>query len=141
MTKDKVKKLLDYIPLVILSISLAYLLYFRVTEEILITWRHWVAILLLPVNYYLFRLNHQLGILVLGLILLIGLFGITQYSPGVSISYLYWTPLGAKIPLFYGQPIFLLWIVIHYVISGRYYFGIATKEYWQNLLSVLRKNR
>jgi len=134
----KIKKLLDFIPLVILTIFTVYLVWIRLNEGPLFTWRHWFAVLLLPLNYYLFWRNHQLGVLGLGFILIMGLLGIAQYSPGVSISYAYWTPFDAKIPVFYGQPIFVLWLVIHFVLSGRYYFGITSKKYWTNLFSTLK---
>lgn len=136
--KNKVKKLLDFIPLLILTISVIYFLWARVSEGILLTWRHWLALILLSINYYLFWRNHQLGVLLLGLTLIIGLFGITQYAPGVSISFLFWTPFDSSIPLFYGEPMFLLWLIIHFVISGRYYFGIGTNKYWTNLFSTLK---
>lgn len=134
----KIKKLLEFIPLVILTIFAAYLVWIRLSEGILFTWRHWFVLLLLPLNFYLFRRNHQLGVLALGFILIMGLLGLAQYSPGVSISYAYWTPFDAKIPVFYGQPIFLLWLIVHFVFSGRYYFGIAKRKYWVDLSSTLK---
>jgi hypothetical protein len=141
MTKIKIKQLLDYIPIWILTIFAIYMVWVSVNEKILLTWRHWIGLLLLLVNYYLFRLNHQLGVLATGLTLVIGLLGITQYSPGVAISYVYWTPFDNRIPLFYGQIIFLLWLIIHIVISGRYYVGIATKKYWTDLFSMLKPSK
>ena len=140
MTKDKLNKLLDFIPILILTVSVIYVIWVRINEEILLTWRHWFAIILLPINYFLFRKNHQLGVLLLGLSLIIGLTGITQYSPGVSTYSVYWTPFGVKILVFYGQPIFLLWLTIHFIISNRYYFAIATKRYWMNLIASLKRS-
>ena len=141
MTKDKVKKLLDFIPLVILTVSAIYFVWIRITESILLTWRHWLALSLLLINYYLFRRYHQLGVLALGLSLVIGLTGVTQYSPGTSISSLYWTLFDVKIPIFFGQPIFLLWLIIHFVVSGRYYFAIATRGYWRKLFIDLKVSK
>jgi len=141
MTKNRIKKLLDFIPLLILIGFSIYLLWTRVHEDILLTWRHWIALTLLLFSCYSFRRNHQLGALALGLTLLFGLLGIAQFSPGVSISYAYWTPFDAKIPVFYGQPIFLLWLIIHFVVSGRFYFAITTKGYWRNLFEDSKHSR
>src|SRR4051794_23478830 len=92
MTKDKIKNLLDFIPLLILTVSAIYVVWARINDGTLLKWQHWLALVLLAINYFLFTKNHQLGVLVLGLSLIIGLSGVTQYSPGVSMSWAYWTP-------------------------------------------------
>lgn len=135
MRKGSIKKLLDYIPLVILTIYAGYVIWIRIDENILLSWRHWVGLLLLPVNYLIFAKNHQLGVLMLGLILLIGLLGITQYSPGVSIASAWVSFFGVKIPIFYGRPIFLLWLTLYFIISGKYYIAILTRKYWIELFT------
>jgi hypothetical protein len=33
-----------------------------------------------------------------------------------------------QLPIFYGQPIFLLWLIIHFIVSGKHYIGILTKK-------------
>jgi hypothetical protein len=33
------------------------------------------------------------------------------------------------IPIFYGQPIFILFLLIHFIVSSKYYFEIFTKKY------------
>ncbi len=140
MTYTKVKHLLDFITVAILIILVINLMRLRLNDELIFTWRHWLGILLVLITCYVFSLNHRLGILALGLTLILGLLSVTQYSPGYSVTSLYWTPFDVRIPIFYGKPIFLLWVVLHFVLSGRYYVGILTKNYWDNLFLSLKKN-
>jgi hypothetical protein len=133
MKRIKFKLVLDYIPLFILSTCALRLLWLDISGEIgFLLWKHILGLVLLPIVYYLFYRNHKLGVLGLGTIIIIGLFGFISYSPAISISTLYWSPSDIDIPFFYGQPIFVLWLTIHLILSFRYYIGIATRKYWQN---------
>jgi hypothetical protein len=76
-----------------------------------------------------------MGVLFLGLTLIAGLFSILSFSPAISTSYLYKRIGDAEIPLFYGQPIFLLWLFLHFIFSTRQYIGIGTKRYWDNFFN------
>lgn len=135
MKKDKIKNLLDLLPVIILAISAAALVWGVITADTFLMWKHILAICLLPIVFLAFRWRHRIGVLVLGLTLLLGLLGLLSYSHSVTIS-TYWIGIGdISIIVFYGQPIFLLWLLIHFIVSGRYYVGIATKKYWQNLLN------
>jgi hypothetical protein len=139
MKKLRIKKFLDYIPLIILILYAVNLVWVRFDQGVLITWRNWIALLLLPLNCLAFSKNQQAGVLTLGFILLVGLFGIAQFSPGVSISYAGFSAFDKDITIFYGQPIFILWLLVHFILSGRYYFGIITKKYWTEFASSWRK--
>lgn len=98
-----------------------------------IQWQHYLGLLFLAVNGFVFYKSHQAGVLLLGITLLFGLFGVLSFNVGLAnISFL-WTPFGIKIPLFWGNPIFLVLLILHFIISGRYYTGILTKEYWETL--------
>lgn len=134
MKRDKGKKLLDFAPLIILTIQAIILVWTVTTTDIAFLWKHIVGLLILPVNFWVFRWQHKFGVLFLGLTLIIGLLGFLSYSPEVETTTI---TLGRNkaIPVFYGQPIFLLWLLIHFIVSGRHYVGIVTKEYWAELLN------
>ncbi len=134
MTKSKLKTLLDFIPLVILTISALILLWKFINDETGLFWKHYIALFILPLNYVLFAYRHRIGVLSLGLTLFIGLFSLLSYSPEVNTTTLYKEVGNGKVPLFYGQPIFIAWIIIHFICSARHYVGIATKRYWVGLI-------
>lgn len=136
MTKDKIKNLLDFVPLIILTISAIILVWTVVTEDTGLLWKHIVGLCILPIIYLAFRWQHKVGVLVLGLTLILGLLSLLSYSHAVTTST--WTigkSADSQIPIFYGQPIFLLWLLIHFIVSGRHYVAIATKKYWEDLLN------
>jgi hypothetical protein len=72
-------------------------------------------------------------VLALGATLLLGTVGLVSFSSPVSIT-TYSIGIGDNgIPIFYGQPVFLLWLLIHFICSIRHYIGIGTKEYWRDI--------
>ncbi len=133
MTKEKIKNLLDFVPLIILTVY-AIILGWTVTDlDTEFLWQQIVGLIFLPLNYFLFWWRHKVGVIGLGLTLLIGLFGLLSYSHSIAITK-YWVGSGnTSIPIFYGQTVFLLWLLIHFIVSGRHYVGIVTKKYWQEL--------
>ena len=136
MTKDKIKNFLDFLPLIILTISAIVLVRTLITTDTAFLWKHIVGLIILPLNYLAFWWRHKVGVLALGLTLLIGLLSFLSYSHAVTTST--WTigkSSDSQIPVFYGQPIFLLWLLIHFIVSGRHYVAIATKKYWQDLFN------
>ncbi len=78
--------------------------------------------------------RHKVGVLTLGLTLLTGLLNLLSYNHAVTTSK--WTigkDADSQIPIFYGQPIFLLWLLVHFIVSGRHYIGIFTKKFWNDM--------
>jgi hypothetical protein len=135
MLKERVKNLLDFIPLIILTIAAIILVWTVVFTDTIFMWKHIVGLCFLPIIFLAFRWRHRVGVLLLGATLLVGLLSLLSYSPSVTtITWSIGASSDAQIPLFYGQPIFLLWLLIHFIVSGRHYVGIATKRYWQELL-------
>ena len=130
--KFKIKYLLDFVPIIILSVSAVILVWSMVNEEISWQWKHIIGIIMLLINWSLFFWNHKVGVLALGFTLLSGLFSLLSYSPAISTTTLYKNFGDLKLPIFYGQAVFLLWLLIHFIVSGRYYIGILSKQYWQN---------
>ena len=134
MTKDRIKNLLDFVPFIILIISAIVLVWTVANTDTVFIWKHIVGLFFLPLIFLAFRWRHKIGVLVLGLTLVIGLLNLLSYSYAVTTST--WTigkSADSQIPIFYGQPIFLLWLLIHSIVSGRHYGGIVTKKYWQVL--------
>jgi len=127
MLNSKIKRLLDYIPLVILITMAINLIWSLATTTVLHTWMNIVGLIFLPINICLFIWHHKYAVLALGFTLLLGLIGIVSFDPGISSVTLGWNNYSIK---FYADPIYLLWLTTHFIISGRYYFGIASKKYW-----------
>jgi hypothetical protein len=133
---QKTKKFLDFLPLLALLVSAIVLLVPRFSNDILLQKRHITGLVLLPIAFILLFFRHKIGVLVTGLIILLGLFGALSYSPAIStMTFGKSLDEGDSLPLLYFQPIFLLWLVLHIVVSGRYYTGIASKRYWENIHS------
>jgi hypothetical protein len=130
MTKAKFKFLLDFVPLIVITIYAILLIWKRANGEILFQWKHIVGLIFLVVNYVLFFWRHKIGVLGLGLTLLLGLVSILSFSPVITTTTIHKGSDDDGIPIFYGQLIFLLWILIHFIVSGRHYVGIATRKYW-----------
>ena len=121
-------------PLIILTISAIVLVWTISTTDIVFIWKHIVGLSFLPIIFLAFNWQHKIAVLTLGLTLIIGLLSLLSYSPAVTTST--WTigkDADSQIPIFYGQPIFLLWLLVHFIVSSRHYVGILTKIYWQNL--------
>jgi hypothetical protein len=138
--KEKIKEYLDFIPLLILTISAVNLAWVVTTTDIVFVWKHFVGLIFLPLNYFLFFKNHKIGVVAFGLILVISLVSLLSYSPNIEkTTFSIGKSADFQIPIFYGQAIFLLWLLIHFVVSGRFYFGVLTKKYWQDLLQEIKQ--
>ena len=140
MKKRIILKSLDYFPLIILFISVILLLIKVTTGNAFLHWKHIVGLCLLPVNTFLFFRNHKTGVVALGITLSLGLSGLISYSPAITTATSYISiGDGSPFTIFYGQPVFLLWLVIHLAVSFRQYIGIGTKQYWQELFRGIKQ--
>ena len=135
MTKDKIKNLLDLVPLIILTVYSIVMLWTVSTTNILLQSEHYVGLTFLAITVGLFIVRHKLGVLSLGLTLLLGLFKVLSYSAVISFHSFGGSINGRSSPDIKIQAIFLLWLLIHFIVSGRQYVGITTKKYWQDLFS------
>ncbi len=133
--KSSLKKKLDLIPLFILIISAAYLIWAYLDGQILFLWKHLVGLILLAITSILFFKLHKLAVISLGLLIILGLFGILFFSPEVTTLTIGKPLDDLEFPFLRFQPIFLAWATIHFVLSGRYYIGIVTKKYWNDIKS------
>ena len=125
------RKYLDMFPLLILIISAGYLVYAYQSGKTLFFTRHIIGFIAVAITIALFTWKHKIAVLVLGLTILLGLFGVLSLSPAIHTF-----SFGKNSVTFLSfQPIFLLWEVIHIILSGRYYAGILSKEYWKEIYS------
>jgi hypothetical protein len=134
MTKDRIKIFLDFVPFIILVISAIVLVWTIGTTDTVLMREHIIGLCFLPLILLAFWWRHKAGVLFLGFTLVAGLLTLLSYSYAVTTST--WTigkSADSQIPIFYGQPIFLLWLLIHFIVSGRHYVGILTKKFWQEL--------
>ena len=132
---NALKKKLDFVPLIVLFISAGYALWAYLDEHILLKWQHFFGFSMIIVTAIVFFLNHKLGVLMLGLTIIIGLVGLISITPGISSLTIGKSFDGEEISLFRFQPIFLLWAILHFLFSGRYYVGVASEKYWRNINS------
>lgn len=135
MTKQKIRKTLDYLPFVCLFISALFLLWERFNGDISLQVRHIVGIILLPIPLIFFFAYHKLGVLAMGIVILIGLFGGLSYSPEITTTTIGKTWGDSKIVLLYFQPVFIIWALLHFCLSGRFYIGVLSKRYWTTIKS------
>lgn len=139
MTKTKLnyRNLVDYIPLAILY-AYAFILLAKIfTSDVIISWRHLSGAIVLGFTTFVFFKNHKIGVLSLGVTLLLGAISVISFNSPISITtYSIGKSEDSLIPVFYGQPVFLLWLLLHFVCSIRHYIGIGTKEYWRNIKAV-----
>jgi len=128
-----VKKKMDFIPLIILFVSASYLMWTFLDGQILFIWKHYLGFLMLVIASIGFLFNHKIGVLISGLTIILGLFGLLSFSPTITTTIF---GIGEqKITLLRFQPIFVLWATIHFILSGRYYVGIVNKKYWEDISS------
>jgi hypothetical protein len=141
MTKQRKKYWLDFIPLLILTVYVVILIWTVSTTNIIFSYEHYIGLTLYVIATGLLIKIHKLGVLVLGVTLLLGVFKVLSYS-AVIIYHSYGGSLnGYSSPEIKIQSIFILWLLVHFIISGRHYIGILTKKYWQDLFdrSVIEK--
>ena len=134
----KYKYYLDFLPLIILIIYAGILVAERINGEYALQWQHVVGLTILAINICLFFWQHHIAVLALGLTLFLGLLGLIAFTHSITISTWYFGPSDFRIPFFYGQLIFLLWLIIYFLVSGRYYVGIASAKYWTKLFDGLK---
>lgn len=129
------KKKADYVPLAILFVCTCFLLWAFFAGQILFIWKHYIAFGVLVISFVCFLINHKIGVLSSGLTILLGLFGLLSFSPAISTITI-GKPIGDfVIPILSFQPIFVLWALIHFALSGRYYVGVASNKYWKEIKS------
>lgn len=139
MAKAISNRLLDFLPFATLCIWGLTSIIRMIIDKNLVQWQHYLGIAFLIATGFAFKRHHQTGVLVLGVTILLGLFCLLSFNVGLVQSSLFWTPGDIRIPLFWGNPIMLVFLIGHLCISRRLYFGIGTKKYWDAYKSSLNK--
>jgi len=134
MLKNRIKYFLDFIPLIILATSATLLFWTISTTNIVLQSEHYLGLIFLILTAVLFAKSHKLGVIILGITILLGIFKVLSFSPAIT-SY----SIGGSINEHSSysiniQVIFILWLFVHLVLSWRHYVGIMTKKYWQDIL-------
>jgi len=131
MKNEKLKRALDYIPFLVLLILFAVLVLKISISEYVFQWKHVLGLILISINTFLFYWNHKGGVLALFVVLMTGLIGLISYNVSIeTYTFTIGKDAETQVPVFYGQPIFLLWLLLHFTLSFRYYVGILSKKYW-----------
>jgi hypothetical protein len=136
--KDKIKIYLDYLPFSILLVSAIILIRTVLTTNILLVTKHYIGFVFLIITAIFFFARHLYGVFFLGFTLFVGLCGILSFSPAITSTTFGLGGSENGVTLMRFQPIFLLWLVIYFVVSGRYFVGIASRKYW---VEVKKKSR
>lgn len=143
MKKQRIKYLLDYIPAIILLLYSTKLVVDLLSRPVRIEPANISGLAVLPVIFFLLVKRHQAGVLLLGIVLLLSVFGLFSFTTGYS-SWKFGisndsSGFSVRSP---GSPVYILYFVLHAILSGRYYTGILTRKYWKELReSISLKNR
>ncbi|MFN5135841.1 MAG: hypothetical protein ACK5DG_11045 [Chitinophagaceae bacterium] len=134
MKSDKLKYLLDFIPLFILSSNAIKVSWKVATTNIVFSNEHYTGLTLLIITFILLLIKHRIGVLSLGFVIILGVFKIVSYSAPMEYLSFGGSVNGYGLPVIKIQAIFILWLLIHLLVSLRHYKGIFQKTYWQDLL-------
>jgi hypothetical protein len=135
MTKEKIKYLLDFLPLLILTVYTIVLIWTIATTNIIFSYEHYLGLTLFVFTAALFIVRHKLGVLLLGLTLILGLFKVLSFSATITFSSYGASINGHSSPEIKIQAFYPLWVIIHFIVSGRHYIGILTEKYWLKLFA------
>jgi hypothetical protein len=134
MKREQIKYLLDFIPSIILLLYSTELVADLLNRSARIEPANITGLAVLPVIFFLLVKKHKAGVLLLGLVLLLSVIGLFSFSVGYSA----WkfgigndrSGFSFRSP---GNPLFILYFILHTIFSGRYYTGILTRKYWREM--------
>lgn len=137
MTRKNIRKCLDYLPFLVLCIQAINAFYTFFQFDMEPHWNHYAGVIALVITGYFFYRKHALGVVATGITLLAGLIGLvsytfTVYTAWFSVSFGAIDNATVKTPIF--NPIFLVFLLVHFLLSARYYFGILSKDYWKKIM-------
>ena len=131
---NRKKYILDYIPLLILAFYATRLIVTLSQTGIRIEWINISGFIFFFLAVMLFTWRHQAGVLALGLMLFLGLFGAVSLNPGISSFGFGFGKSEDSWLRLYGDPMYFVFLILHFILSGRYYVGILTRKYWDDFL-------
>lgn len=129
----KIRGVFTYGIYIFLLIQLLYLIYIISSSACVLQTRHYIAFIMMAILSFFIFYKFRIGEIILGIVLVMGLFGIFVLTPSVKITFLSFNLGSFKIPFFYGQPLFLLLLIAYLIISPKIFQGILSSEYWRHL--------
>jgi hypothetical protein len=139
MNKSKARQLLDFIPLIMLLIAAIDLIWTLATTNLIIVWMNIVGLIILPINILIFLWRHKIGVIAMGVTFLLGFFELLSFFPGTrTFSFGFTANQYGNDLAIRAQPSYLLLLLLQILISHRYFFGIASKKYWDNLIREMK---
>lgn len=137
MNKARLRLFLDFIPLVVLIVYAIILLVTISTANIVLQGEHYTGFAFLIFTTGLFFKKHKYGVLCLGLTITLGIFKLLSFSAAIEYHSFGGSINGYSSGDIKIQLVFILWLILHLLLSGRHYIGILTKKYWQDLINPL----
>lgn len=138
----KLKYYLDFVPLIVLFVYACLMIVSLSEQHLQPHWKNIIGLIVLPINMQLLLKKHKLGVVVLGCTIMLGVVGVMSFDAAISIHTI---SVGKTenlfIPIFYGQPVFLMLLLLHFLISGKNYLGVLTKSFWIDILKNTRDNK
>jgi hypothetical protein len=128
MKKLYYSPIVGLIPLAILIGYAVYTVWWGITNSLIFQPQHYAGFALVILIIAGFLKHYKLGILLTGLTITCGLVGLLSLTVGISSSGI----TIDDITIVRFQPLFLLWAILHFALSGRYYVGIVRQDYWKN---------
>ncbi len=133
MNKEKIRTIVDYIPLIIIicyALVMLYNAFIGGGHEFGI--KNANAIVLLIATIVILRKDHKKGVLALGLYMILGFWRVHSFYPSnQSVSFgLGLGALSLKLP---ANPFYLLLFIFHFIVSHHWYYGVLSKKYWTEL--------
>ena len=138
MTDRTFRHYLDYVPFLFLCVLEIVAACRYLSADISPVGTYYTEMAALACTAYCFYRKHALGVLATGLTLMAGIWGLVSYSVTHTVlSFTFgWKVAGnATIGTPGIHPYFLLYLLVHLFISGKYYVGVLSREYWQKLKS------
>jgi hypothetical protein len=120
--------ILDLLPLLVLCFEALFMLRGIIFGNAVLNIGNVIALMLLVLTLFLLAQKLKLGVLSLGLSIAFGWLTIAVYDAGVIGSSIQFAFMNTSIQL--GNPFCFVLLIVHFIISRRYYFGILTKKYW-----------
>lgn len=118
----------------LMIIQIIYMIYEIQTSLYTYTLRHYFGIILFALFGIILVCNFKLFRVLITLLLIIGLFGGIAITPEIDVVKFTFNLGSLPIPIFYGQPIFVPFLIMHLFLSYKIFWGVGTKEYWQKLI-------
>lgn len=121
MIKHKIFKLTPFIVLVLIVINAWHAIF---SENDVITYEHYLALAVLAINLFLYLVKFKIGLLLTGLVLCLGTFGVLLFYPIKILSYegIVIGKILIRTP-FMNMNIFLL-LIYYFVVNGGYILNL-----------------